>query len=416
MLHSVWAPTTDTCSLASAPATDKYKVTVDRTINLVELTNAVGVPSDAGHAFVFPNGDMQVKVSYGSNISKAIRSSDGGLTWKGVTQQLAPFETRSSSEFGQNSFATSWGEVLEFSGFGDSAHSVGILPAVNGSQNAEMRVSTDNGLTMGSRITQIYLPAALKVSNMAHAGMVELADESLLSYSYGHWAGIDGFIVPWPPSPGATGAPKERTFVMRSTDRGLTFNYLSTVAFDSSNNTHDCVVESDPKGSNPPCAVNEGFDEGFLSAIPYAGGIKLQMMMRSGGSQATAAVNGSTATGVIHGPMYRAFSMDSGLTWSIAQAVSDRGVTPVTAMAGSVHVVGYGRPADWLMFSSDSGVSYDHWCYHDGKASGHQYDGSNYNSLALLPRKDGDADNEFRLMTSYYNGSVLATFVTVTVN
>jgi hypothetical protein len=378
--------------------------------------------ADSGHAFVFSNGDVQVKVSYGANISKAIRSSDGGRTWRSVPQQLAPFEHRTSSEFGQNSFATSWGEVLTFSEFSDNVRAGPPWikpPASNGSIAAEMLVSSDNGLTQTSCITQIYLPPALKMTNMAHAGMVELADETLLSYSYAHWEGIDGFNVPWPPSnvPGVVGAPKDRTFVMRSTDRGRTFVYLSTVAFDSSNNTRNCVVDSSPKGSNPACTVIEGFNEPRLSAMPHQsaiGGIKLQMVMRTAGSQATAAVNGSTATGVVHGPMYRAFSMDAGLTWSVAQAVADRGVTPVAAQAGTVHVVGYGRPADWLMFSWDGGVSYEHWCYHDG--GGSRYDGSNYNSLVLLPHEDDDADNEFRLMTSYYNGSVLATFFTITVN
>jgi hypothetical protein len=273
-----------------------------------------------------------------------------------------------------------------------------------------MLVSTDNGITMTSRIAHFSLPSALKLSNMAHAGMVELADGSLLSYSYAHWEGIDGFTVHWPTYP-KTGLPKDRTFVMRSTDRGLTFTYLSTVVFDSSNNTRDCVLDSDPHGSNPACTVQEGFNEPFLSAWPHpgaAGGIMLQMLMRTGGSQATA-----DPTGVVHGPMMRSFSMDAGKTWGIAQAVADRGVTPTAVMAGSVHVVSYGRPADWLMFSADGGVSYSDWCYHDG--GGSRYDGSNYNSVVLLPREDGDAKNEFHLMASYYNGSVMALFFTVTV-
>ena len=63
------------------------------------------------------------------------------------------------------------------------------------------------------------------------------------------------------------------------------------------------------------------------------------------------------------------------------------------------------------MFSADGGVSYTHWCYATG---GERYDGSEYNSLVLLPRKASDAKNVHRLLTSYYNGSVLATFVTVT--
>ena len=411
MLHSVWSPTTDNCSLASAPATAKFKVSVDRTVNLQALSQMN--LADAGHGFAFPNGNVQVKVSYGANISKALRSSDGGSTWSVVPQQAPPFATRTSSEFGQNSFATSWGEVLSITGFGDHvrAKPAGIKPpSANGSIAAEMLVSTDNGLTMTSRTALLYLPSALKLSNMAHAGMVELKDGSLLSYSYAHWEGIDGFTVHWPTYP-KTGLPKDRTFVMRSIDRGLSFHYLSTVVFDSSNNTRNCVLTSDPHGSNPACTVQEGFNEPFLSALPHpgaTGGLMLQMIMRTGGSQAT-----SDPNGVVHGPMLRSFSMDAGKTWGIAQAVADRGVTPTAVMAGNVHVVSYGRPADWLMFSADGGVSYSPWCYHDG--GGSRYDGSNYNSVVLLPRGDSDAENAFRLMASYYNGSVMALFFTVTV-
>jgi hypothetical protein len=94
MLHSAWSPTTDNCSLASAPATAKFKVTVDRTVNLLELTKMN--LADAGHGFAFPNGNVQVKVSYGANISKAIRSSDSGKTWSVVPQQAPPFAQRSS--------------------------------------------------------------------------------------------------------------------------------------------------------------------------------------------------------------------------------------------------------------------------------------------------------------------------------
>jgi hypothetical protein len=143
------------------------------------------------------------------------------------------------------------------------------------------------------------------------------------------------------------GSPKDRTFVMRSTDRGQSFSYLSTVAFDISNNSRACVLSSDSHGSNPACSVLEGFNEPYLSKMPHSageGGIILHMIMRSGGSQATPESAQSGHTGVVAGPMYRAFSLDAGRSWSIPQPVSDRGVTPTAALAGSVHVVGYGRP------------------------------------------------------------------------
>ena len=38
MLHEVWSPTSDSCSLSAAPATAAFKVSVDRTVDLRELT------------------------------------------------------------------------------------------------------------------------------------------------------------------------------------------------------------------------------------------------------------------------------------------------------------------------------------------------------------------------------------------
>ena len=79
-------------------------------------------------------------------------------------------------------------------------------------------------------------------------------------------------------------------------------------------------------------------------------------------------------------------------------------------MVGNVHVVGYGRPANWLAFSADGGVPYSHWCY----APTHErYDGSEYNCMVALPRQPSDPPDLHRLMTSYFNGSVLATFISI---
>jgi hypothetical protein len=200
MLHQAWSPTVDVCSLDTAPVTKDFTVSVERTAQLLPPNMSL---QDSGHAFVFANGDVQVKVSYGANISHAIRSSDGGASWRAVPQQPPPFQRRTSSEFGQNSLSTSWGEVLTFSEFADNARAGPPWirpPGTNGSISAQVLVSTDNGLTMSSRIAQLWLPPALKLTNMAHAGMVELSDRILLSYSYAHWEGIDGFGVAWPPN------------------------------------------------------------------------------------------------------------------------------------------------------------------------------------------------------------------------
>jgi hypothetical protein len=98
-----------------------------------------------------------------------------------------------------------------------------------------------------------------------------------------------------------------------------------------------------------------------------------------------------------------------GEIWGAPQPVADHGVAPTAAIAGNVHVVGYGRSANWLAFFADGGVPCSH-CYaptHD------RYDGSEYKCLVALSRRPSDPPDLHRLMTSYFDGSVLATFISI---
>ena len=252
----------DECSLAAPPP----GVTVQRTVELLPASLSL---QDAGHAYVFANGDVQVLVRSGANVSNAVRSSDRGNSWAAVPKQPAPFSERCVSEV--RTYAVTLratGEVVWFSGFSDAVRAGAndgqdFTRAADGSISAELLRSADHGLSQSSHQATIVLPAALELRNLQHAPMVELGDGSLLAATYAHWHGIDGFST----NPGEdVGTPKDRTFVMRSTDAGSSWGYFSTVAFDPSNSSRACVLSGEE--ANPPCAIFEGFNEPWLSLLP----------------------------------------------------------------------------------------------------------------------------------------------------
>ena len=132
---------------------------------------------------------------------------------------------------------------------------------------------------------------------------------------------------------------KTRTFVVRSTDRGRTWRYRSTVAFD--------LTEGDRYRI-------QGFSEPDLLALP---GGELLCFMRTGGTY-----DGR------HTPLYSSRSIDDGHTWSAPDPIADRGVFPkACAMSNGVLAVVYGRPGDWLAFSLNQGHTWmGHFCLHLG--------------------------------------------------
>ena len=395
-MYSGWrSHTVDKCSLAAAPA----GVTVGRTVELMSASESL---EDSGHAYAFANGDIQVLVRRAANESYAIRSSDRGETWRPVGKQPPPYQNRSVSEVRPYAVTLKSGDVVWFSGFSAATRNCAndgqdFTRTADGSISAELMRSTDNGLSQTSHQARIELPAALQLRNLQHAPMVELTDGSLLVATYAHWNGIDGFAS----NKGEDmNLAKDRTFVMKSTDHGASWTYLSTVAFDPTNTTRACVLSTED--INPPCAAFEGFNEPWLSSLPNG---HLICIMRSLGSEALL-----PHPDFVSGPMYRSVSADGGKTWGIPQMFTDRGVAPTAAITrGGTFVLGFGRPANWLGFSHDGGVSLDAtWCY---AATVSRYDGSEYNSLIRLPAAPGSSEDE--MMTVYYNGSVTATFFTL---
>ena len=134
--------------------------------------------------------------------------------------------------------------------------------------------------------------------------------------------------------PAEYGAKKYRGWVCRSADRGLTWEYLSTVTAD-------------------PNLGSEGCNEMCLVRPPDG---SLLCLFRTGGNAQHPS------------PLYQCRSTDEGRTWGQPERVADRGVWPNVCLTKSgVLVCAYGRPGNWLTFSLDSGKTWvGHFCFYEG--------------------------------------------------
>jgi hypothetical protein len=179
------------------------------------------------------------------------------------------------------------------------------------------------------------------------------------------------------------GDTKTRSIVVRSTDRGRTWQYVSTVAFD--------LTEGDERRRS-------GFEEPCLQMLPNG---EVLCFMRSGGAVAG-----------WYWPLYMSRSSDDGNTWSHADPIADRGVMPNSClMSNGVLALIYGRPGDWLAFSIDCGHTWvGHFCLRQGPQA---IDCSHYDSIievapdTLLAAYGRTDPNNCRM------AEILGTFVTV---
>ena len=189
------------------------------------------------------------------------------------------------------------------------------------------QLSRDGGVNV--RANRAFLLPTPQVVGQKLVNM--LRDGSLLAAMYGQFA-ADRVLVRTMPE--AWKCYKYRTFVVRSADRGKTWEYLSTVAYD-------------------PNVGLESFCEADLLTLP---GGEILCFMRTGGS-------GGKFT-----PLYLSRSADDGKTWSAPQPIADRGVWPnACRMTNGVLVCTYGRPGNWLAFSLDEGRTWTgHFCFYNG--------------------------------------------------
>ncbi len=247
------------------------------------------------------------------------RSRDGGRTWR---------EAPAWPSF--NAFQFPDGEIIEFGRLGDPWLVRTETPGVY--EDVVYR-STDGGQTHQAETVPISGVPTLAIGSHEYWGehvraytdhsIVQLQDGSLLASLLGWFEGDR----------------KGRVFAVRSTDKGRTWNYHATVAFDL-NPSEDLRIT--------------GFSEPDMLILPNG---ELLCFMRTGGTY-----DGRFTS------LYQSRSIDAGLTWSVPDPIADRGVWPnACRMSNGVIAVIYGRPGDWLTFSLDNGYTWmGHFCLHLG--------------------------------------------------
>ena len=104
-----------------------------------------------------------------------------------------------------------------------------------------------------------------------------------------------------------------------------------------------------------------------------------------------------------NGYLYRALSSDSAMSWSVADRIAPMGVDPnaVRMQPSGIIAVAFGRPANYLSFSLDSGRSFrGPWCFDQQSVpiwnascvgcARTPYDGQGYDGIAQVPGRDDE--------------------------
>lgn len=294
--------------------------------------------------FKFANGELSIPLGIDSKnagrtwrrVPGGLHSKDYGRTWR---KKSAPFI------FSTDAFQFPNGEVIQFRSPMKNARKEGVY-------EIDLFRSTDNGLNLKKEVVTVYVPDGSRGGSndqgVMHEGcgsfhsIAKLRDGSLLAVLHGRfksdivWDPQSVLIKKLHPNRKFKSF-KMRCWVMRSIDRGKSWRYLSTVAFD--------LTEGDRLRI-------DGFCEPNLLTLPNG---NILCFMRTGGADAKHG----------HYPLYLSQSNDDGKSWSHADPITDRGVWPhACLMKNGVIVLAYGRPSNWLMFSLDQGQTWvGNFCY-----------------------------------------------------
>ncbi|MCX6993005.1 MAG: sialidase family protein [Kiritimatiellaeota bacterium] len=317
------------------------------------------VPADAPDFFSFfryKDGRMVVNGNYWSE--------DGGNTWN----------KRSQSSPGISAIELPDGTIIE-PGWRANYVSPGVYEVDRATWTPDGKLSQEKGKAFipdGAEVGVDDQNVEHKSAGVFDHGTVQLSDGSLLSVMYGNFKDDKVQISEY-----SYKIYKTRVWAMHSTDKGKTWNYLTTVAYD-------------------PEIGMESFCEPALLQLPNKA---ILCFMRTGG-------------GNKHTPLYLSRSTDEGKTWSKPVPIADRGVYPNVARAQSgVLAVIYGRPGNWVAFSADDGNTWQgHLCF--GKEPSSFYDFvaavDKDTFLLIYPRK-GILNTEQGKIVS----DVVGTFITV---
>ena len=287
----------------------------DSEIEVIQGRTEVIIPEHkvycgAANIFVYNNGEIQVSnLMQTSNQKgrpiepKAMRSRDGGKTW-----MEAPVN---HFIVGSYQFAEPDGEVIAFP-WQDCFRT--LLRHDGNVHKIPFYRSKDNGLTEITDTAILHCPDFQEI--YWGQAIMRLRDGSLLACFSSKFKNDK----------------KSRAIVVRSTDRGKSWHYLSTVAFDLRKSKR-----------------NEGFNEPVLDDEPVLvvspnGDILCFMRSESGAGS---------------NPLYMARSNNNGKTWSHADPIADHGVWPnACLMKNGVIALIFGRPGNTVMFSYDEGETW----------------------------------------------------------
>jgi BNR repeat protein len=264
------------------------------------------------------------KLTDGSVLAHGKISRDGGRTWQPLNQ--IPMAHQLSS-----------GEIL---GLGFNTEPVPDRP---GHLVGTRFVSSDGGKTVQKEKILLHVPEA--TGGIGHSAVngplffrsiIEQPDGRLLAAMYGWFRGDD---VPVPGQPGST---YYRTFLVSSTDRGKTWAFLGTVAYD-------------------PGIGTEGYCEPSIRRLPDG---DLLAMLRTGGNNRPFWQDN---------PLCQTRSSDGGRTWAKPHRTGVEGVAPdLCVMSDGTLACSYGRPGADLMLSTNNGRTWtDHTCIHPERYSGY---------------------------------------------
>ncbi len=195
-----------------------------------------------------------------------------------------------------------------------------------GYYRTSLTVSEDGGRTVQSHEAILHVPQAtagighaFAAGPLFHRSIVDLPDGSLLAIFYGWFEGDES------PVPGQRGAYRYRTWVMRSEDRGHTWEYHATVGYD-------------------PEIGTEGYCEAVMKRLPNG---DLLSLLRTGGDNRPYHLDN---------PLCVSRSEDNAATWSEPERTGWEGVAPdLTVMSDGTLACSTGRPGAWLLLSDDNG-------------------------------------------------------------
>ena len=371
------------------------------------------------HMIKLGNGDIVVNTIYlyGATVPGR-RSRDGGQTWEEATCTRSKDDgktwNKGNLEIGDRAFEFSDGEAVMFYGdIGKETEKEGVytFPFRRCTNYGANQLDEEATVVLPQRAATIMtLPPSLKESQKEPApdldpsrSIIQLRDGSLIASVQGHFC--------YDPSLATLGRLGGwRVFVVRSTDRGRTWNYLSTVAtdFDAKN--------------------EDGFCEPVLLTIPNG---DILCIMRTGGlvtdvSDPKVKVLSESKLVIPEGdlrfvcdPMHLSVSKDDGLSWSAALPIIDFGVYPkAVLMENGIIALTYGRPDNWMAFSADYGKTWiNHIKVNDAPES---IDAGHYNSIVevepgklLLGYAQGDPKVKSRAPVDHTHSEIRGTFIYV---